>query len=425
MTEFNDRVRDSVAVANLKQANAVLGQLSDAYWEHQTRVDLIHRLSIVGKDTLARLSTNRDLIAQHMLDSLQGPSQEFLDWTNNIAATPMEDDSYQYDASHAADNLLLAASTLPALRIRTTRKVFERAAEQFDRDVQLSVSAISKRFAEMSSEFSDMSSRVEQTLTQFTEQATRLEERVSNQVTHADHSANSLLEEARVTRDSLLARITEATERLEREVTSIQEVFRDSQGERDEDFRSSQDKRNEEFYQRLDPTIADVEGFRDQARSMLEEVAGASTAEHYVDHSQQQNKTADNWRWIGFSALIVMAFASAWVFYESSRTEQDFSFAWLIARSGLLGTILLVAAYALRQSGHHRRQAENMERLANELQLLWPFMNRLPSEHREALLMEITPLYFRGEASDDARIDSKGLGRRVLDRLPGVNVEGD
>lgn len=425
MTEFNDRVRDSVAVANLKQANATLAQLSARDWEHQTRVDLIDRLSYVGKDTLARLSTNRDLIAQHMLDNLQSPSQEFLDWTNNIAATPMEDDSYQYDASHAADNLLLAASTLPALRIRTTSEVFERVAEQFDHDVQSSMSAISKRFAEMSSELSDLSSRVEQTLNQFNEQATQLEARANDQVTHAEHSTNSLMEEARATRDSLLARITEATERLEREVTSIQEVFRDSQGERNEDFKSSQDKRNEEFYQRLDPTIADVEGFRDQARSMLEEVAGASTAEHYVGHSQQQNKTADIWRRIGVSALIVMALASVWVFYESSRTEQDFSFAWLIARSGLLGSILIFAAYALRQSSHHRRQAENMGRLANELQLLWPFMNRLPSEHREALLMEITPLYFRGESSGDTRIDSKGLARGLLDRLPGVRVEGD
>ena len=158
---------------------------------------------------------------------------------------------------------------------------------------------------------------------------------------------------------------------------------------------------------------------------MLEEVAGASTASHYVGHSRQQGKTADIWRLIGVGALFVMALASVWVFYESSRTAQDFSFAWLVARTGLLGSILIFAAYALRQSSNHRRQAENMERLANELQLLWPFMNRLPGEHREALLLEITPLYFRGQSSDDSKVDRQGLARKLLDRLGKVRVEGE
>ena len=144
-----------------------------------------------------------------------------------------------------------------------------------------------------------------------------------------------------------------------------------------------------------------------------------------LTRANNKNKTANIWRWIGVGALSVMALASVWVFYESSRTEQDFSFAWLIARSGLLGSILIFAAYALRQSSHHRRQAERMGRLANELQLLWPFMNQLPSEHREALLLKITPLYFRGEASDDAKSDSQGSARRLLEKLPGGRVEGD
>ena len=66
-----------------------------------------------------------------------------------------------------------------------------------------------------------------------------------------------------------------------------------------------------------------------------------------------------------------------------------------------------------------------MERLANELQLLWPFMNRLPSEHREALLLQITPLYFRGQSSDDPTPTSQGLASQLLDRLRRTKVEGE
>ena len=414
MTEFNNRVRDSAAVANLRQANDTLAQLSTMNWAHPTRVDLIHRLSIVGKDTLARLSSNRELITESTLNNLASSSQEFLNWIKNLASTSTDDDSYWHETNYAADNLLVAASTLPALRIRTTGEVFEKAAQQFDHEVQSSISTLSERMAEISSELSDIGSRIEQTSTQFNNQATRME-----------NSIKSLTEETHATRNSLRAQIADTSKRVEREFTSIHEVFRDSQRARDEEFRKSQAEKAMDFSRRLSPIVVDVEGLRDQARSMLEEVAGAGTAEHYVGHSQQQNKTANLWRWIGVGALFVMALASGWVFYESSRGEQDFSLAWLVARTGLLGSILIFAAYALRQSSHHRRQAESMGRLANELQLLWPFMNRLPSEHREALLLEITPLYFRGETHDDAKLERRGLARRILDKLGETRVEGD
>lgn len=120
-----------------------------------------------------------------------------------------------------------------------------------------------------------------------------------------------------------------------------------------------------------------------------------------------------------------MVLSSGWVFYEYSQTEQEFSVAWLIARTGLWGSMLIFAFYALRQSGKHRQQAENAGRLANELQLLWPFMNRLPSDHKEALLLEITPLYFKGQSSEDPKIEKQGPIRTLLDKLVKSKMEGE
>ena len=65
-------------------------------------------------------------------------------------------------------------------------------------------------------------------------------------------------------------------------------------------------------------------------------------------------------------------------FWQTGPAEEDFDVAWLVARTGLLGAILLFATYALRQSGQHRRREEETSRVANELQLLWPFISRLP-----------------------------------------------
>ena len=385
MTEFNNRVRDSAAVANLRQANDILAQLSTMNWAHPTRVDLIHRLSIVGKDTLARLSSNRELITESTLNNLASSSQEFLNWINNLASTSTDDDSYWHETNYAADNLLVAASTLPALRIRTTGEVFEKAAQQFDHEVQSSISTLSERMAEISSELSDIGSRIEQTSTQFNNQATRME-----------NSIKSLTEETHATRNSLRAQIADTSKRVEREFTSIHEVFRDSQRARDEEFRKSQAEKAMDFSRRLSPIVVDVEGLRDQARSMLEEVAGASSAEHYAKQRDAQKSSADRWRWIGLGALGTLVAVAAGIFVEAAIFNREFSVTWLVARSSVLAAVVLVATYALRQSSQHRRREEEIDRVANELALLWPFMSRLPDDDRKELMRGITPLYFKG-----------------------------
>ena len=399
MSELNNRVRNSAVVANLKQANAKLDELSAIDWEHQTRVDLIHRLISVGKNTLDRLNADRDLITEETLNNLESPSQEFIDAIDVLIDSPIDDESHWHEANGAADAVLMSASALPTLPIRTTSEVFRRATEQFDREVQSATATFSERVETMGSRVTEISSHLEQVSGQSNELVSQLEATVNDRVAQAESTTASLLAGTQATSDSLLEQVKEATERLEREITSIQEVFRDSQSAREEDFKRSQDERDEGFHQRLNPTIADVEGFRDQARSMLEEVAGASTAEHYAGQRDKQYAAANLWRIIGVASLFVLVLAAGWIFFDAGTSNQDFAVVWLIARSGLVASILVFATYALRQSSSHRRREEDISRVSNELQLLWPFMNRLPDEDRQALLRDITPLYFKGGLS--------------------------
>ena len=401
MSEFNNRVRDSVAVAKLKQANARLAELSARDWEHQPRVDLIDRLISVGENTLARLSTNRDLIAEATLNSLAGPAQAFGNVVEVLAASasPTNADPHRSEANNAADAVLMSASALPTLPIRTTSKVFGRVAEQFDREVESATAALSERVETMGSHVAEMSSHLEQASDQFIERVSQLEATANDRFAQADSATASVLAETQVTSDSLLEQVKEATERLEREVTSIQEVFRNSQRDRDEEFRNSQDERGEGFRRWLNPTIEDVESFRDQARSMLGEVAGASTAEHYAKQRDNQRAAADRWRTFGVASLLFLVLAAGWMFFDARTANQNFAVVWLIARSGLVASIFIFATYALSQSSHHRRREEDMSRVSNELQLLWPFMSRLPDQDRQALLRDITPLYFKGGIS--------------------------
>ena len=205
--------------------------------------------------------------------------------------------------------------------------------------------------------------------------------------------------EAQNMAESLLAKINEATERLQREVTSIQETFRVSQSRQSTEFTVAQETLDREFHERLEFTLVDIENYRDQAKKMLEEVAGASSAEHYAKLRDSQKKNADIWRWIGVGVLTILVTAASIIYLDTRSTGIEFSATWLVARSGPLLSLATFAGYALRQSGQHRRREEAIARVANELMLLWPFMARLPDDDRELLLREITPLYFKGGLS--------------------------
>ena len=86
MSEFNDRVRDSAVVANLREAAALLGDVATRQWHHQGVADLIARLSAIQRNVLGRLTiADQNLIAQQTLDSLEGPSQRFLDSIQEVA----------------------------------------------------------------------------------------------------------------------------------------------------------------------------------------------------------------------------------------------------------------------------------------------------------------------------------------------------
>lgn len=397
MSKHTDRVRHSSAVTNLYECVKLLRELPQVEWEIAETQDLIVRLTIVAENVLGRLTiADRNLVPGTTIDALDYPSQQILEITRNLKDHAPSINLHHSDVDSQIDELLAAASTLPVVPIRSTSKVLERAVKQFDQEVSSARSAI-----------------------------TTFVNSLRQQIHSTVDDSNRSLAQVKSTTQSLNDRINDATEQLQREVTSIQEVFRNSQNQRDTEFNEHQANRDREFHESLDSTIEDIKRFRDEANKMLEEVAGAGTAAHYVGHSKQQNKAANLWRWIGVGALLIMVLSSGWVFYEYSQTEQEFSVAWLIARTGLWGSMLIFAFYALRQSGKHRQQAENAGRLANELQLLWPFMNRLPSDHKEALLLEITPLYFKGQSSEDPKIEKQGPVRTLLDKLVKSKMEGE
>ena len=381
--------------------------MANREFQYQASKDAIIRCSRVVKHVLGRLTVaNRDLVADRSLSDLDGPSANLTGYVEELSG--YEDDG-DFDVDYLndlIDQLLVSAYMLPALPIRTTPEVLLRATEHFDSEVRSKVATVEEHLDVLRTTVASYSDEIEA----LSEQSRDL---YANSKSNLDEQFESLNSDV----ENLMNRNREATEQLERDVTSIQEIFRESQRQREEDFAKTQTRRNDVFRKNLDPTIAEIEDFRDQAKSMLEEVAGASTAEHYATLRDKQDAAANRWRVIGVVALVCWVVASVWIFYDSKVNGNELDIFAIVFRSSVAFPLVVLATYALRQSGHHRQREEDISRVANELMLLWPFMNRLSEEDRKSLLLEITPLYFKGGLSSHDAGDHVGLTNQLSDLI--------
>ena len=422
MSEFDERVRNSTAVQNLKDAVDILRDLKSQEWENRRTTDLVDRLHTVGVHVLHRLSVaDRPLVTQRTLNELEGPSQQFLDAAHQINGLSSSDEPDYTSNTEVADGLLFAAASLPATRNRRTSETFEQASAQFDQEAASSVTLLAERAKTIFSQVDEYRNKLQEDWGSFQNSLSEMESRMNNRFSQAENEARSMTSEVQTTSDSLLSQVNDATERLEREVTDIQEKFRNSEQGRADQFIVSQNSRLEAQSQRdleyrnwLESIKEETEDLRNQAKSMLEEVAGASTAEHYMKLRGEQNKTANVWRRITIGSFIFLIAASVYIYFDIQSIES-LSVATAIARYGVAFPSLALATYALRQSGHHRKREEDTARVSHELMLLWPFMNRLSEEERQAQLKIITPLYFKGGLAPQDAGDKIGL----FDHIPG------
>ena len=414
MSEIEDRVRDSAVISNLSEALALLTGLEAQDWVVEEASDLVSRLTSVVRNLRVRLTLcDPNLIPRNTLDELDSPTQDILDIVRHLKDSAPFFDLNVSNVHNQMDDLLVVAMALPEIGFTPDDMTVEKAVEQLNLESMSAIATISGEAETLRSEITELRREINQTVANSSSSLNELGELLNQRVAEAQN-----------TTESLLARIDEATERLQREVTSIQETFRQSQSQRYtefteaqsqriDEFNEAQETRDREFHEGLDSTIEDIVNFRDQANKMLEEVAGASSAEHYAKQRDSQKKNADLWRWIGVGALFVLAVMSGYIFLDTRSDDVDFSATWLVARSGILVSLGVFAGYAFRQSGQHRRREEAVDRVANELMLLWPFISRLPNEDREMLLREITPLYFKGGLSGGDSSEQANVAERI------------
>ncbi|MYF65525.1 MAG: hypothetical protein F4185_06485 [Chloroflexi bacterium] len=179
---------------------------------------------------------------------------------------------------------------------------------------------------------------------------------------------------------------------MERNVTDIHENHREAEQKRTDEFTETQLAHEAWFHE----AQGGVASLQDQARRMLELVAGASTGAHYSAEGLKQRQTADWWRRLAVGSFVLLGVLVLVMYVLQVKDEGALSVVALLGRYGTALPLAALATYAIRQSGHHRKREQDISRVANEMLLLWPFLDRVPEERRAELIRDIAPSYFKG-----------------------------
>ena len=414
---------------NLRQSLEMLLQLKPKQWQQQRVVDLIDRLHVSTKHVLDRLTlTNRYFVTEQMLSQLQKPTRRIVSSIQAIADMDLSDEPDYASTNENTDNLLVVASALPSINIRTTPEVLQRAAEQFDRTVTSSRAEVTENMDSIHSQLTNVHIQVEEALDSIRKLVSDSEETINQRVAEGESNTNQSLSNMRGTAEALLATAQSAVQRMDEEFTHIHGMFGKYEDQRQQEFTESQtertesqNRRDEEFNIWLEAKRNETEILQEQARTMLAESAGNITAVQYANLRERQNEAADRWRRIGIWALAfsIVVGLGVFAYFTLQFPDSEFSAATIVGRYSVAFSSLILAAYALRQSGHHRQREEDIARVSNELLLLPPFINRLPPEEQDRLLEKITPLYFKGGLNAHDVGDRLGFITHVVDVVRG------
>lgn len=178
-----------------------------------------------------------------------------------------------------------------------------------------------------------------------------------------------------------------------------------------------EDTKNE-FATRVDLLIDEIMEKRDKARQMLNVIGQEGTAAHYLDTASKHTKTANLFRWISLSLmLIICIFILSMIFWSS---QGDFNWQRYALRLLSISIFIYPATYAARESSKHRNLAHQRETAAVELVSIEPFIELLDDAKKQEIKEKLTEKYFGNGHNQPAQTEAntpESLPIDIIERI--------
>ena len=129
--------------------------------------------------------------------------------------------------------------------------------------------------------------------------------------------------------------------------------------------------------------IARLEELKNEAEEVVGAVGTASTANWYRDHANDQQRSANTWRW-NANGGFVAAFAVS-IFWLIVLDDPDDSWRATLLKGTLSISLFAAATYAIRESSQHRQEEFKARSIELKIRALDPFIANLDGTERQNL----------------------------------------
>jgi len=296
-------------------------------------------------------------------------------------------------------NLVSFLSTANASNLQAANNQADALTQHFPR------LPIGTTVAALTTAASDFTKQTSNLLLTLQEQSKQQSEKVQQIVAAAASVAQKLTLQEKVIEDQ--------KGRLDKAIADFQRQFSEAEGSRRKQIEETERKHNEQFAafrddigkaikaftdQKQNDVGAILEQFKEQAKKAIAELdarkkqaadlvqvtANITVTGDYEKLAGQEKIAADYWRRVAIGFMTALVVAAA-IILGLSFKENQFEWKMVIFRYATALILAFPAAYAMNESGHHRKMEQKYRRMQLELSSIDPFLESLPKDKRDDL----------------------------------------
>ena len=277
--------------------------------------------------------------------------------------------------------------------------------------------------AQVESSSNDFSQRIDVTGARIDEQQQKLTqtiEEISQKLTSAEQERASAftteLEERQSAHEIALdSRIVEISDDWTKRFQGIEAQAQSTANEHAQkiegqlaEFEQKLTGTTDEITERFNAEFDELEKKGTAASHALNLVAGEALGRQYETERSFQTRRSNLWTIGGFvvlAALVAFGVLLFSTYGDISSTSFSDATNRFLRQSPLLGALIATTTLVFRRAAYHRGREERAKRIADELSMLWPFIDRLSDDQQNAVLYMIAPRYFPGGTASVQTLD--------------------
>jgi len=396
MTEWDDRVENhSVHTSVQKLLNSVDKAKKRA--EDAVTVESLTRIEDVARHIKKLLSeADPHLVAESTLNNLHTQLNQAANQVNSFT----EDGNVGHlnNANDNIENALPQAALLPSIEEKKDVVEIRRSVSSFRKSAGQHLRYLEEEMDRRKDELGKLQNAIDQRKQEIENQKGRLDTAIQEFV----KNSSTAVEE---TKAKLEASVKENQQEIDEYLAKA---------------RSNVDQLSENVRKEAKTITSGLEELREEAKEIVGVISRTTMAGAYQILADEEKESADYWRKIavyGLIGIIVVAIVTLFGFGDDGLTTNEF-----LARAFASLTFGLLAAFAGREAGFHRRREQRNRRLQLELSSIDAYLESLPNEERDTIKAALADRLFGQPEAQEKGEEGQSTAPSFLDLIKLVPV---